>query len=241
MLIDDLKDIQSAHGFLPREKLLELSRRKSLPLYQIEGVASFYPHFRSTPPPAVEIAVCADMSCWLAGAERLEAEIRAEVGHRLGHPAVSTRKGVSAGTPASLVNGGRRTGESRRAGAEVVGDGISSADGTAAAADGASSAPGSAPAVEVHRVSCLGLCDRAPACAFGDRPVGGVTLDAVRRHLDAALDGGAAPARAHADDDARGAGTAPASGASAVPAEPSRIDPYAGGERYGALRALLRS
>ena len=40
MLIDDLKDIQSAHGFLPREKLLELSRRKSLPLYQIDGVAS---------------------------------------------------------------------------------------------------------------------------------------------------------------------------------------------------------
>jgi NADH:ubiquinone oxidoreductase subunit F (NADH-binding)/NADH:ubiquinone oxidoreductase subunit E len=242
MLIDDLRDIQSAHGFLPREKLLELSRRKSLPLYQIDGVASFYPHFRSTPPPAVEIAVCADMSCWLAGAERLEADVRAEVERRVGHPAVSTRKGVSPGTPASLVNGGRRSAESGRPVTGGVGD-VSASDGIApgGGVDGASSAPGSAPAVEVRRVSCLGLCDRAPACAFGDRPVGSVTLDAVRRHLDAALDGGPAPVHAHDDDGGRSAGTAPPSGASAPPAEPSRIDPYAGGERYGALRALLQS
>ena len=68
LLIERLKVLQSEHGFLPRERLVELSRSESIPLYQIESVASFYPHFRTTPPPAVEIAVCADMSCWLRGA-----------------------------------------------------------------------------------------------------------------------------------------------------------------------------
>ena len=68
MLIDDLRLIQEKHGYLPEEALHALSERTNTPLYQIHGVASFYPHLHLTPPPAVSVRVCADMSCHLRGA-----------------------------------------------------------------------------------------------------------------------------------------------------------------------------
>jgi len=36
------------------------------PLYEIEGLVSFYPHFRTSPPEGLEVAVCRDLSCRLA-------------------------------------------------------------------------------------------------------------------------------------------------------------------------------
>ncbi|MCY3555137.1 MAG: NADH-quinone oxidoreductase subunit NuoF [Gemmatimonadetes bacterium] len=68
MLIDDLREIQSRHGFLPEEELKSLSERKGIPLYEVHGVASFYPHFRLKPPPAASLRVCTDLSCHLHGA-----------------------------------------------------------------------------------------------------------------------------------------------------------------------------
>lgn len=68
MLIDDLRAIQARHGFLPEEELKSLSESKGIPLYEIQGVATFYPHFRLEPPPAVSLRVCTDLSCHLHGA-----------------------------------------------------------------------------------------------------------------------------------------------------------------------------
>ncbi len=68
MLIDDLRAIQARHGFLPEEELKSLSESKGIPLYEIQGVATFYPHFRLEPPPAVSLQVCTDLSCHLHGA-----------------------------------------------------------------------------------------------------------------------------------------------------------------------------
>lgn len=68
MLIDDLKAIQHKHGYLPENELKALSDRTNTPMYEIFGVADFYPHFRLTPPPDVSIRVCTDMSCHLNGA-----------------------------------------------------------------------------------------------------------------------------------------------------------------------------
>jgi len=42
-----------------------------VPVYQLHGVASFFPHFRLHPPAPVEVRVCADMSCHLNGARQL--------------------------------------------------------------------------------------------------------------------------------------------------------------------------
>jgi formate dehydrogenase beta subunit len=69
-LIPALQAIQERLGWLPREELLALSRDTRRPLYEIEGLISFYPHFRTDPPPAVALQACHDLSCWLHGADR---------------------------------------------------------------------------------------------------------------------------------------------------------------------------
>ena len=69
-LIPALNAIQERVGWLPREELVALSRDVRRPLYEIEGLISFYPHFRTEPPAKVELHVCHDLSCWLQGADR---------------------------------------------------------------------------------------------------------------------------------------------------------------------------
>jgi len=66
-LIPELNAIQSRLGWLPREELVALARRMRRPLYEIEGLVSFYPHFRTEAPPRVALHACRDLSCWLAG------------------------------------------------------------------------------------------------------------------------------------------------------------------------------
>ncbi|HWN22497.1 MAG TPA: NAD(P)H-dependent oxidoreductase subunit E, partial [Gaiellaceae bacterium] len=72
-LIPDLHAIQREHGWLPREELVALARARRRPLYEIEGLISFYPHFLTSPPAGAEVACCHDLTCWLRGSdERLE-------------------------------------------------------------------------------------------------------------------------------------------------------------------------
>jgi len=75
-LIPALYAIQQRLGWLPREDLVALSRDLSRPLYEIEGLVSFYPHFRTDPPAAVALHVCHDLSCWLRGADERIDELR---------------------------------------------------------------------------------------------------------------------------------------------------------------------
>jgi formate dehydrogenase/NADH-quinone oxidoreductase subunit F len=79
-LIPALHAIQEREGWLPREELVALSREVHRPLYEIEGLISFYPHFRTTPPVRVTLRVCHDLSCWLRGAEDRLAAIRERYG-----------------------------------------------------------------------------------------------------------------------------------------------------------------
>jgi formate dehydrogenase beta subunit len=79
-LIPELNDLQRHHGWLPREELEALSRELDRPLYEIEGLISFYPHFRTEPPSKIDLHVCHDLSCWLHGADERIAEIRARYG-----------------------------------------------------------------------------------------------------------------------------------------------------------------
>jgi formate dehydrogenase/NADH-quinone oxidoreductase subunit F len=79
-LIPALNAIQARLGWLPREELEELARDTRRPRYEIEGLISFYPHFRTTPPAKVALHVCHDLSCWLrAGDERIT-ELRERYG-----------------------------------------------------------------------------------------------------------------------------------------------------------------
>src|SRR5215510_12035709 len=70
-LISELKAIQDRHGYLPESELRAFSQRTATPLYRIQAVASFYPHFRLHPGPRIEVKVCRDLSCHLAGARQL--------------------------------------------------------------------------------------------------------------------------------------------------------------------------
>jgi len=69
-LIPALHAIQERLGWLPREELVALARDVRRPLYEIEGLISFYPHFRTEPPKNVTLTVCHDLTCWLQGADQ---------------------------------------------------------------------------------------------------------------------------------------------------------------------------
>jgi formate dehydrogenase/NADH-quinone oxidoreductase subunit F len=75
-LIPALNVIQSRHGWLPREDLEQLSRDARRPLYEIQGLISFYPHFRTEPPAKVAVHVCHDLSCFLRDGEAHITELR---------------------------------------------------------------------------------------------------------------------------------------------------------------------
>jgi len=70
-LINELKAIQDRHGYLSDEELRAFSQRTTIPLYKLQAVASFYPHFRLRPSPQLDVKVCADLSCHIAGAPRV--------------------------------------------------------------------------------------------------------------------------------------------------------------------------
>jgi len=75
-LIPELNAIQARLGWLPREELVALAREMRRPLYEIEGLISFYPHFRTEPPQKVAVHGCHDLTCWLAGADERLAALR---------------------------------------------------------------------------------------------------------------------------------------------------------------------
>ena len=64
-LIEELHALQEQHGWLREEDLRALSKRIKVPLYEIEGVSTFYPHFRRKPPPRVHVTGCRDITCHL--------------------------------------------------------------------------------------------------------------------------------------------------------------------------------
>ena len=104
-LIPALNAIQERVGWLPREELVALSREVHRPLYEIEGLVSFYPHFRADPPVKAELRVCHDLSCWLRGADERIAAIKERYGS---DPDVEVVEGSCLGrcdmAPACTVN-----------------------------------------------------------------------------------------------------------------------------------------
>jgi len=123
-LIPALQAIQDRVGWLPREELVALSRDVRRPLYEIEGLISFYPHFRTRPPVKVDVHACHDLSCWLQGADRRIAALRERYGQDAGvevtevscigrcdaAPAIAVNEGPAAAADADAVIGAARSG-----------------------------------------------------------------------------------------------------------------------------------
>lgn len=70
-VFDELRAIQRNHGYLREADLRALADRLDMPLYRLQSVASFYPHFFLTPPARVEVRVCGDMACHRHGGPAL--------------------------------------------------------------------------------------------------------------------------------------------------------------------------
>ncbi len=76
-ILPALHRIQDRFGYLNNEAMEQVARDINVKLYQIHAVASFYPHFRTTPPPKVTLRICRDMACHMAGSGKQLKELGA--------------------------------------------------------------------------------------------------------------------------------------------------------------------
>ncbi|AMO38265.1 formate dehydrogenase subunit gamma [Thauera humireducens] len=75
-----LHAIQDAWGYIPDEALPRIATALNLSRAEVQGVVSFYHHFRRTPPGRHVVQVCRAESCLAMGADALEAHVRAALG-----------------------------------------------------------------------------------------------------------------------------------------------------------------
>src|SRR5882757_5621500 len=85
LLIEHLHLIQDRYGYLSAAHLAALAAEMKLAMTEVYEVATFYAHFDvvkegETPPPAVTVRVCDSLSCAMAGAEKLFAELPKKLG-----------------------------------------------------------------------------------------------------------------------------------------------------------------
>ncbi|MCA9080456.1 MAG: NAD(P)H-dependent oxidoreductase subunit E [Planctomycetaceae bacterium] len=81
-VLRELMSLQTEHGFVSDAALREVSRRRHLPLYELEGLVSFYTHFRRAAPPKHVVQVCRDACCQLAGADEFVRDLQAYIADR---------------------------------------------------------------------------------------------------------------------------------------------------------------
>jgi formate dehydrogenase beta subunit len=105
MVVEGLRAIQHKYGYIPEKELYDLAARLNMPVYAVHGVATFYPHFRLTPPPKATIHVCTDLCCHMRNSEELLEEAKA---YAAGNPQIEVKNcsclGQCDGAPAALIN-----------------------------------------------------------------------------------------------------------------------------------------
>jgi NADH:ubiquinone oxidoreductase subunit F (NADH-binding) len=65
-IIDALYELQNERGYLTDEGVRGLSISLGVPLYRLQELVSFYPHFRTTAPKRLQVSVCRDVACRMA-------------------------------------------------------------------------------------------------------------------------------------------------------------------------------
>src|SRR6202044_1477290 len=85
LLIEHLHLIPDKYGYIPSAHLAPLAAEMKLSQTEVYEVATFYAHFDvvkegETPPPAVTVRVCDSLSCAMACAEHLLADLPKKLG-----------------------------------------------------------------------------------------------------------------------------------------------------------------
>src|SRR6201995_6134300 len=84
LLIEHLHLIQDHYGHISAPHLAALAHEMKMAQTEVYEVATFYSHFDvvkdGPPPPPVTVRVCENLSCAMAGAEKLLAELPATLG-----------------------------------------------------------------------------------------------------------------------------------------------------------------
>jgi formate dehydrogenase len=84
LLIEHLHLIQDRYGYLSAAHLAALAEEMKLALAEVYEVATFYAHFdvvkEGPPPPPVTVRVCENLSCAMAGAEKLLTDLPGKLG-----------------------------------------------------------------------------------------------------------------------------------------------------------------
>jgi len=82
-LVPALQRIQHEFGYLKREGLEQAALELKVPLHRLQAVASFFPHFRLSPPKKIVLNICRDMACHLAGASVAMEDLQSLVGENV--------------------------------------------------------------------------------------------------------------------------------------------------------------
>ena len=70
-LIPILQEVQERFGYLPRDAIVLISRRLSLPASKVYGVATFYNQFRFQPKGKYHFMLCRGTACHVKGSLKL--------------------------------------------------------------------------------------------------------------------------------------------------------------------------
>ncbi len=112
-LLPILHDIQHRLGCIPDAAVPVLSNALQLSRAEIQGVISFYPHFRTHPPAGVVLEMCRAESCQAMGGQKLVDHARQKLGCDFHENSTSGKVslepvyclGLCAQSPAVMVNG----------------------------------------------------------------------------------------------------------------------------------------
>ncbi|MFQ5762215.1 MAG: NAD(P)H-dependent oxidoreductase subunit E, partial [Candidatus Bathyarchaeia archaeon] len=107
LLLDVVHAIEQKHHYLPKEALEEFCNLAGLPPSRVQGFVSSHGNLSMQRPPRVNVKICRDLPCHLAGSRTLHA-VASSLG-RHGNPEVSVGEshcmGFCDSAPVASING----------------------------------------------------------------------------------------------------------------------------------------
>lgn len=112
-LIQILLDIQSENHWLPKEALVRVSEKLSVPMSKIQHITTFYKYFSLVPKGRHEVHICMGTACHVRGAQRVLDTVQEQIGIKPGETDVELKYsletvnclGCCALGPVMVVNG----------------------------------------------------------------------------------------------------------------------------------------